>query len=289
LFIQAEKAHYPVRVMCRVLQVSPSGFYAWARRPPSARSRQSEALKPVIAEAHRTSRGTYGSPRVHADLPHQGFVVGRKRVARLMREQGLVGRRPRRYRVTTDSAHEFPIARNVVGRKFVVSEPNRLWATDITYVRTWEGWLYLAVVLDLYSRRVVGWAMADHMRTELVLEALGMAVGQRLPNGRLVHHSDRGSQYASAVYRQVLAEHDITCSMSRAGDCWDNAVVESFFGTLKVELVDTRPWPTRRAARSAIHEYIAVFYNRQRRHSFLGYLTPADYEDREEAVAALAA
>lgn len=288
-FIQAEKAEYTVRVMCRVLKVSPSGFYAWASRSPSARAQQADALRPVIAEAHRRSRGTYGSPRVHADLQDCGFRVGRKRVARLMREQGLVGRRPRRYRVTTDSAHELPVARNALGRQFNVTAPNRVWATDITYVRTWEGWLYLAVVIDLYSRRAVGWAMAEHLRTELVLDALGTALGQRLPTGPLIHHSDRGSQYASAVYRSVLAEHGITCSMSRRGNCWDNAVVESFFATLKGELVDTRPWPTRRAARSAIHEYIAVFYNRHRRHSFLGYLTPADYEDREEAATALAA
>jgi putative transposase len=203
-----------------------------------------------------------------------------------MREAGIVGERPRRYRVTTDSDHELTVARNLVGRQFDVQAPNQVWATDITYVRTWEGWMYLAVVMDLCSRRVVGWAMESHMRTELVLEALAMALGERLPEGPLVHHSDRGSQYASELYRAVLAENGITCSMSRTGDCWDNAVVESFFATLKVELLYRRPWPTRREARIAIHEYIGAFYNRRRRHSYLGYLTPAGFEQRYQTEAA---
>jgi transposase InsO family protein len=268
--------------MCRVLRVSPSGFYAWCKRPEAPRVRRDRALTVVIADAHRQSRGTYGSPRVHAELKDLGFSVGRNRIARLMRLAGLEGVRPRRFVTTTDSKHEAPVAKNLLGREFDVDAPNRVWATDITYVRTWEGWLYLAVVIDLYSRRVVGWSTAEHMRTELVLDALAMALRQRVPDGDLVHHSDRGTQYASDEYRRQLSAHGITCSMSRKGNCWDNAVVESFFATLKVELIDRQRWATRRAAGDAIDEYIAGFYNCDRRHSHLGYLTPTAYEQRNE-------
>lgn len=289
VFIEEEKAHYPVSVMCRVLDVSRSGFYAWRTRRPSSRATQDEALACEIAAAHRRSRGTYGSPRVHAELRANGRLVGRKRVARIMRRVGLAGLTRRRYRCTTDSNHRQPVAKNLVKRQFDVQAPNHVWVADITYVWTWEGWLYLAVIVDLFSRRVVGWAVADHMRTELVLEALARATGERQPAACLIHHSDRGTQYASDHYRHVLGEHDITCSMSRRGNCWDNAVVESFFATLKAELIERQPWPTRRQAQLAIHEYIASFYNQRRRHSYLGYLTPNGYEQRYEEQRVLAA
>ena len=277
-FIEAEKALYPVSLMCRCLRVSRSGYYAWRVRPRSLRARRDDELKVVVRDAHETSRGTYGSPRVHAELQANGVAVGRHRVARLMREEGLKGRNPRRFRRTTDSEHDLALADNILERDFTVEGPNRAWVTDITYVRTWEGWLYLAVVLDLFSRRVVGWATADHMRVELVLEALKMAEERRLPSGEWVHHSDRGVQYASLEYRDALTRLGATCSMSRKGNCWDNAVAESFFSTLKTELLYQRPWPTRREADSAIAEYIEIFYNNQRGHSTLGYLSPADFE-----------
>lgn len=277
-FIEAEKALFPIRVMCRVLQVTVSGFYAWRKRPKSEHARRDEQLAVKVRAFHRTSRGTYGSPRVCRDLRAEGEGVGRKRVARIMREQGIRGCPPRRFRKTTDSNHSLAVAKNLVGRNFRPAAPDQLWATDITYVRTWEGWLYLAVVLDLYSRRVVGWASADHMHTELVANALQMAIDQRRPGTGVLHHSDRGSQYASHAYRGVLDEHGFIASMSRKGDCWDNAVVESFFGTLKQELIHRHPWPSRSKAKAAINEYIACFYNCRRRHSTLDYMSPMEYE-----------
>ena len=277
--MEAESANYSVTSMCRVLGVSRSGYYAWKSRPPSARAKANAELATQIAAIHEASRGTYGSPRIHAELRCRGFEVGRNRVARLMAEHGVVARFPRRFRCTTDSNHELPIAENIVDRKFEAKAPNRLWVTDITYVQTAQGWLYLAVILDLFSRRVVGWSMADHMRTELVKNALAMALGNRAVDGELVHHSDRGSQYASSEYQRALAKHGIVCSMSRRGNCLDNAVAESFFGTLKVEMFYGRPIPkTRDVARAAVHEYIEVFYNRERRHSALGYVSPAEFE-----------
>ncbi len=284
-FIAAEKATVPVTTLCRVLQVSPSGFYAWRERPLARRCTADQKLAVQIVAIHVASRGTYGSPRVHATLQHQACAVGRKRVARLMRQAGLRARRPKRFCHTTDSQHAHAVAANVLGRRFEPRAANTVWATDITYVWTWEGWLYLAVVLDLFSRRVVGWALADHMRTELVLNALQMAVGRRRPPAELVHHSDRGSQYASDAYRAVLREHGIVCSMSRRGNCWDNAVVESFFATLKTELIHRRSWPLRRDVAAAVTEYIEVFYNRYRLHSFLAYRSPADYEEAKRTVA----
>jgi putative transposase len=277
-FILAEKAFYPVAVMCRLLLVSRSGFYEWTRRGPSRRAQEDAVLKGRIAASHKASRGTYGSPRVHDDLRAEGYGVGRKRVARLMREQGLQGCRPRRFKVTTDSEHAMPIAANLVKRDFEPCGPDELWAADITYIRTWEGWMYLAVVLDLWSRRVVGWSMADHMRTELVLGALEMAVGQREPGEETIYHSDRGSQYASHAHRAALAELGMRCSMSRKGNCWDNACVESFFATLKTELIHRQPWPTRAGVRVAVHEYIGGFYNGVRKHSFLGLTSPVEFE-----------
>jgi putative transposase len=288
-FIQAEKAFYPLRVLCRVLNVSPSGYYAWTRRMPSMRAARDASLATSIVSIHGDSRGTYGCPRIHAELRAQGVQVSRKRIARLMRTHGVVARLPRRFKRTTDSAHAQPAAENVLNRGFTVDAPNTAWVTDITYVWTGEGWLYLAVILDLFSRRVVGWSMADHMRTELVAGALRMALGQRALSLPLLHHSDRGSQYASAVYRRLLSRNGITCSMSRRANCWDNAVAESFFATLKAELIHRHRWPTRAAARTAIAEYIEVFYNRMRRHSSLGYTNPAAYEKAFQAARRAAA
>lgn len=282
-FIRAEKASYPVRALCRNLSVSVSGFYAWCKRPESERSARNRALTVVIADAHRQSRGTYGSPRVHRELRTLGHEVGRHRVARLMRQAKLEGVRRRRYVATTDSNHDAPLAPNLVRRQFNVEEPNRIWAADITYVRTWEGWLYLAVVIDLFSRKVVGWSTANHLRTEFVLDALAMATRRRSPGGGLVHHSDRGAQYASDDYRRRLTKNGMVCSMSRRGNCWDNAVVESFFATLKAELIDRNRWTTRDAAHDAIAEYITGFYNHERRHSYLEYLTPVEFEQRYES------
>ena len=282
-FIDAEKALYPVGILCRVLRVSRSGYYAWRDRKPSVRALEDERLRPKVVEAFKTGRGTYGSPRVLDELIEQGFEVGRRRIARLMRELGLRGVSPRKFRVTTDSDHKYPIARNVLNRDFKASRPNEKWATDITYVWTREGWLYLATVMDLYSRRIVGWSMADHMRTELCLDALRMAIKQRTNVKGLVHHSDRGVQYASDDYRAALKARGIECSMSRRATCWDNAVAESFFGTLKNELIYRRPWLDRETVRDAISEYIEVFYNRIRRHSTIGNISPAKFEEMELA------
>jgi len=276
--IDAEKAEFPVALMCRALEVSRSGFYAWGVRPESERSKENKRLTLEIKKVHEESRRTYGSPRVHAELQEHGFEVGRNRVARLMRESGLQAKGKRRFKKTTDSEHGRPVAPNRLSRKFDVEAPNTAWAGDITYLWTSEGWVYLAVVLDLFSRRVVGWALADHMRTDLVLEALFDALGSRAPRSGLMHHSDRGTQYASGDYQAALEAHGIECSMSRTGDCWDNAVVESFFGTLKTELDATDQWGTRAEARYDVFEYIEVFYNRQRRHSYLGYVSPARFE-----------
>jgi transposase InsO family protein len=277
-FIQAEKAHFPVEVLCQHLGVSRSGFYAWSQRPESARQQADRALAAEVAQVHRDSRGTYGSPRVHAELRARGRRVSRKRVARLMGQQHLAARRRRRWVRTTDSSHGLPVAANVLERDFSPDKPNSTWATDITYVWTAEGWLYLAAVLDLFSRRVVGWAMSQSIDTLLVLSALEMALQQRQPAAGLVHHSARGSQYASADYQKALKASGLQCSMSRKGNCWDNAVAESFFSTLKTELVYQNDFATRQQARSVLFEYIEVFYNRQRRHSTLGYLSPVEYE-----------
>jgi putative transposase len=258
-----------VALMCRQLSVSRSGYYRWKTREPSQRQKEDIRLKVAIKASHEQSRGTYGSPRIVDDLKEQGFDVSRRRVARLMAEEGITGTPKKPFKRTTDSKHSEAIADNTLDRNFNVDAPDTAWATDITYVRTWDGWMYLAVVVDLFSRRVIGWATATHMRTKLVMKALDMALGRRLPEPGLLHHSDRGSQYASRDYRKALDDRGIVCSMSRRGDCWDNAVVESFFATLKKELIHRKPWPTARAAREAIVEYIEVFYNRKRKHSTL--------------------
>ena len=279
-FVHAEKATHAVRCLCRVLHVTPSGYYAWAKRPPSRRHREDVQLKARIRAIHRASRGTYGSPRIYEQLRQDGFTAGRERVARLLREMGLIGLPVKRFRRTTDSAHPHPVAANVLARDFDAAQPNERWSTDITYLWTWEGWLYLAVVLDLFSRRVVGWAVQPHLRTELALDALEMALGRRVPETGLVHHSDRGCQYAADAYQARLRDHAIVCSMSRKGDCWDNAVTESFFATLKTELIHRQPWPTRRETKHAVAEYIEGFYNPYRLHSSLGYVSPNDFERR---------
>jgi putative transposase len=277
-FMESEKANHRVRVMCRVLQVSPSGYYAFVHRSPSHREQEDAKLKLCIQTVHTTSRGTYGRERVRRQLVSDDIEVGKHRVARLMRELGLRGLPKKRFRRTTDSEHDRPTAPNVLARRFEAERPNQFWATDITYIWTWEGWLYLAVILNLFSRRVVGWAMKPHLKVELALDALYMALGRRLPEAGLLHHSDRGVQYAAEAYQAVLDEYGIVCSMSRRGDCWDNAVTESFLGTLKTELVNRSSWPNRRAARDAIVGYIEAFYNPSRLHSSLGYLSPIEFE-----------
>jgi putative transposase len=287
--IRAEKAAHSVGELCRVLGVSRSGYYAWKGRPPSRRARRNEALVARIRNMHRGRRRAYGSPRVYRELTAQGESVSLNRVARVMRENSIQARRRRRFRKTTDSKHNLPVAENLLKRNFRTEKPDQAWVADISYVWTEEGWLYLAVVIDLFSRLVVGWSMADHLRTELPLAALTMALGQRKPEPGMIHHSDRGCQYASHVYRAVLAAAGITCSMSRKGDCWDNAVAESFFATFRAELSDHCRWETRDAARTAIHDFIERFYNRQRRHSYLGYISPVAFEtlaEKQEPVAA---
>ena len=277
-FIRDHREHFPVRLMCRVLEASPSGFYDWLRRPESQRAAEDRALIEKIQAVHNESRRTYGSPRVHASLKAEGYRIGRKRVARLMRENDIRAKAKRKFKVTTDSRHDHPVAPNLLDRQFTVEAPNTVWLADISYIWTREGWLYLAVVLDLFSRQVVGWAMDEQMPQELTLAALDMALQRRRPLPGLMHHSDRGSQYAAGAYQKRLAEHGIVCSMSRKGNCWDNAPMESFFHTLKTELVHHRDYLTRDEARRDIFEYIEVFYNRQRRHSTLGYLSPAQFE-----------
>ena len=289
-FIVAEEANHAVAIMCRVLRVARSGYYAWrGRQPeqggvPSARARADGELTQRIHQIHTKSRGTYGSPRVHAELGDDGVHCGRKRVARLMRQAGLAGchRRARRPRTTTTD-RQATLAPDRVERAFApeqIGAPNTLWVADVTYVPTDEGWLYLAAVLDAFSRHCSGWAMADHLRTELVLDAVELAIARRRPakDGGLVHHSDHGCQYTSVAFGQRLQDAGIVASMGSVGDCYDNAVAESFFATLKRELLDRHDWPTRAAARSAIFEYIEAWYNRQRRHSTLGYRSPVAFE-----------
>jgi len=286
-FIEAEKATFPVAVSCDVLGVSRAGFYAWRRRPPARRATADLRLAIDVAAIFAEHCARYGSPRVQRALHARGQRVGRRRVARVMRLQGLRARQPRRFRTTTDSRHAFPVAGNVLARRFTVPTPNTAWVSDITYLWTGEGWLYLLVILDLFSRRVVGWALGDRMTRQLALDALAMAVTHRVPPGGLLFHSDRGSQYASAEFTAQLATHGIVASMSRRGDCWDNAVAESFFSTLKLELVYQTAWLTRAHARRAVFEYLEVFYNGQRMHSALGYRSPIaferDYEQQQPA------
>jgi len=291
-FIEAEEEEQRnVSRSCDLLEVSRSAYYVWAAHIPSPQDLSDLALGERIVEIHTASRGTYGAPRVHAELADEGIACGRKRVARIMRRKGLVGVSPRRYKTTTiaDPAAD-PIV-DLVKRAFGPDtiELDTLWCGDITCIRTWEGWLYLATVIDVASRRVVGWSMADHMRAELICDALGMAVEHRRPGAGLIFHSDRGCQYTSEAFASLCDDHGITQSMSRPGQCWDNAVAESWFAALKNELIYRNVWATRAEARRAVFEYIEVFYNRRRRHSSLNYLSPASYEATRRAAAKLAA
>jgi putative transposase len=279
-FIAATKAEHSIQIMCRVLEVSRSGFHAWARREPSARAVADAVLSERIAEIHAESGKTYGSPRVHAELALEDDVrVGRKRVERLMRRAGLSGMVRRRRGKTTVSAPGIRTAPDLVERDFAPTAVNRLWCADITYIRTWDGWLYLASVMDCYSRRIVGWAIADHLRAELVVDALEMAVARRRPDAGLIHHSDQGSQYTSLVFTRRCRSVGIDVSMGSRGDCFDNAVLESFHATIKKDLIHRRSWPTQAEARTAIFNYIEAFYNRRRRHSTLGMLSPLEFEN----------
>jgi len=276
--MQQHQAEFPISVMCDVLSVSRSGYYAWLKKPETKRQQANNRLRQKIRDIHRDSDKSYGSPRIYRELKTQGEPCSENRVARLMREDGLYAKTKRRFKATTNSKHNLPVAPNLLNRDFSPEEPNQVYAGDITYVWTSEGWLYLAVVIDLFSRSVVGWAMHKRMTRQLVMDALTMAVQRRRPPSGVIFHSDRGSQYASADFQSLLAKHGMLCSMSRKGDCWDNAPVESFFGSLKQELVFHRKHPTRFQARQSIFEYIERFYNRRRLHSTLGYKSPANYE-----------
>lgn len=278
-FIKAHKTEFPVVDMCRVLAVSTSGFYRWSKSPVGKRERCRQELGDAIARVHESNRGVYGSPRVHAVLIEEGRDVCRNTVAKVMRQRGIQARTHRRFKVrTTDSNHDHPIAANVLDREFKTDKINTRWTTDITYIPTGEGVLYLAGVMDLCSRKIIGWSMAEHMRAELVCDALNMALDARRPGADLLHHSDRGAQYACGDYQALLKARGITVSMSGVGDCYDNAPTESFWGTLKTELVYLERFATREQARAAIFDYIECFYNRVRLHSALGYVSPERFE-----------
>jgi putative transposase len=277
-FIEAHRQTFRLDVMCRVLDVTKSGYFTWQRRPTSTRELQDTVLIAEIEQIHGTSKGRYGVPRVHAELREQGSPCSRRRVARLMAAAGLKGKDRKKYKSTTDSDHAHPIAVDLVQRRFEVEQPNTVWAADISFLPTREGWLYLSVILDLHSRMVVGWAMGDRLTTDLPLAALQMAFSGRNPPLGVIHHSDRGSQYTSRLYQAALKAGGAVPSMGRKGDCFDNAVVESFFSTLKRELLLGNVFHTRQEGRSQVFEYLEVFYNRERRHSTLGYKTPLEFE-----------
>ncbi len=285
------RSEFPVRLMCEILSVSPAGFYASLHRPLSERAQRNNALKLEIRAAHAQSRERYGSPKVHAQLKKNGIVCGHNRVAGLMRQDGLSAKRSRRFRVTTNSGHRKPVAQNHLARNFAVAkhpERDRVWVSDITYLPTRQGWLYLAAILDLSSRRVVGWCADTQLDQSLTLRALAAALSKRRPRAGLMHHSDRGVQYASDAYQRHLTRSAAISSMSRLGNCWDNAVAESFFATLKTELVAEARWQSRSQAHRDLFEYIEVWYNRQRLHASLGYRTPEEYEREPQATNAAA-
>jgi putative transposase len=277
-FIDEHRDPWPVRLLCETLEVSPAGYYAWRDRPASAQQQRRDTLLVEIRAVHAEVKARYGSPRIHAELLARGQDCCVNTVAKLMPENGIAAKTARKFRCTTDSNHDWPVADNLLDRQFDPASPNEAWVADITYVPTREGWLYLAVVEDLYSRRVVGWSMSDHIDSRLVVEALALAVERRRPGESLLAHSDRGRPYASDHYQCLLAQHGITCSMSRKADCWDNAAMESFFASLTKELVHDADFATRAEAGTAIVEYIEVFDNSKRRHSSLGYVSPAEYE-----------
>jgi putative transposase len=280
-FIRDHLAQFPIEILCDVLQASRSGYYAWSARPASSTTLRRDQLVEQIRQVYVDSRSTYGSPRVYQSLKAQGVDCCENTVAKLMKAKGLKSKARRPFVVrTTDSNHDHPVAANALNREFYPDSPNAVWTADITYIPTAEGWLYLAVVLDLFSRRVVGWATADHLRAELACDALKMALKHRRPKTELMHHSDRGVQYASESYQALLTEHGIAPSMSRKGNCYDNAVTESLFSTVKRELTHHETYSTREEARRSLFEYLEVFYNRRRIHSTLGYRSPAEYEAR---------
>ena len=286
-FVEREKAHHAVARLCRVLHVSSSGYYAWRQRHPSARAREDGVLTERITQIHQASRQTYGAPRIHAELTATGTRCGRKRVARLMRAAGIVGCHRRRTVVTTVRAARADAGEDRLQRQFVAAAPNQRWTADITYVPTWAGFLYLAVVLDVFSRRIVGWAMADHLRTELVVSALEMALWNRRPAPGVIHHSDHGCQYTSLAFGARCQDAGVIPSFGSRGDCYDNAITESFFATLECELLARHTFRTPTQARTALFDYIEGFYNSHRRHSALAYYSPAEYEraHQVEAVA----
>lgn len=279
-FIDAHKKIYPIESLCRVMQVSSGGYRSWRTRPMSQRQRDDMVLLVHIREQYKLSMQSYGRPRMTEELQELGFDVSHHRVGRLMRQNGIKAVRTRKHKVTTDSNHSFNIAPNLLDRKFTASGPNQKWAGDIIYIWTSEGWLYLAVILDLYSRRIIGWAASNRMKRDLVIRALEMAVALRQPPKGCIHHTDRGSQYCSNDYQKVLKKHDFQVSMSGRGDCYDNAVVETFFKTLKAELIWRNTWTTRRQTEIALFEYINGFYNPRRRHSTLGGKSPLAFERR---------
>ena len=280
-FIDGHRDRWPVRLQCEALGVSTAGYYAWRGRPASARQQRHDALLVAVRAIHAESHARYGSPRVHAELAARGHPCRVNTVAKALRGQGIRAKTAKKFRCTTGSDHDLPVAENRLGRQFDPGSPNEAWVADITYIPTREGWLYLAAVEDLYSRRVVGWSLAERRESRLVVDARERAVQRRLPGEGLLAHSDRGSQYASDHYQGLLARHGITCSMSRRADCWDNAPMESFFASLKEELVHGADFATRAQARAAVVEYIEVFYNTRRRHSSLGYVSPAEHEQAE--------
>jgi putative transposase len=285
-FVREHAQQFPISMLCRTMQVASSGYYAWRSRPESARARANRALAQRIKAAHEGSRRIYGRRRIQAQLRREGVVCSPNRVGRLMRQESLQGLRRRRFKATTNSRHSFPVAANLLGRDFTAAAPDQVWVSDITYLGCQEGWEYLATVMDLCSRRIVGWAMQSTLDRSLTLKALQMAIAQRRPGPGLIHHSDRGVQYACGDYQDLLAEHGAIPSMSRKGDCWDNAPKESFFGTLKCELGLHGLRPSREQAHRKVFEYIEVFYNRQRLHSTLGYLSPAQFERQSGVKAA---
>lgn len=276
--MKSHNEKYTVTKMAKTLEISPSRYYAWLKSKPSLHKLRDQELLISIQKFHEDSRQIYGSPRIKRDMDKSGIRCSKKRVERLMKENGIKGRQKRRFKVTTDSRHDYPVAPNLLNRHFKVMQPNTYWVSDITYVWTMEGWLYLCVIIDLFSRIVVGWSMAEHMRAELAIDALNMAVAHRTPSPGLIFHSDRGIQYACDDFRKKLCRHEMIQSMSRKGNCWDNACAESFFASLKAEEIFRRKYKTRYESRFYIFEYIAVFYNRNRIHSFLDFLSPEEYE-----------
>jgi putative transposase len=274
---------YSILKMCRFLKVSRSGYYEWCKRDESPRKKKDRELKEKILAIYNKSKKHYGSPRIHDELHDMGIPCSKKRVERLMRELGIRARHKRQFRITTNSKHNYPVAANLLNRQFQVKGPNQVWVADITYIRTFEGWLYLAAVMDLYSRKIVGWSMSETMNTAMAIAALKMAINRRRPPKGLLHHSDRGVQYASYDYQDVLNENHMICSMSRKGNCWDNAPAESFFSTLKTECIEGKIYLSRAQAKREIFEFIEIDYNRKRRHSSIGSMTPENFENQRKS------